>query len=56
MIKHLIIILLGLVPLSVLIGLGLLYHYEAWIGLVVALALLVYPLGLLMGKLFPPEN
>lgn len=54
--KHLIRYLLGLIPIAVLIGLGLLYHLQLWIPLVVALALLVYPVGWLMGKLFPPEN
>jgi hypothetical protein len=57
MMKHLIRLILGLIPLSVLIGLGLLYHFQLWIFLAAALCALVYPLGWWLGGiLFPPNK
>lgn len=43
--------------MAVLIGLGLLYHNQQWLELVLALALLPYFAGMLLGKVFfPPEQ
>lgn len=55
--KHIIIILLGLIPIALIIGAGLLYHFGLWIYLIVALVALVYPIGLWVGNIsFRPKE
>lgn len=55
--KHLIAYIFGLLPVLFLAGLGVLFYFQLWIPLIVALALAPYPVGLLLGRVyFPPEK